>query len=960
MKKFFLLSVILCFIPTLIHAQGLKGLKLQNGLTVYIWEDSSKPDVFGMVGVNVGSSSDPENLTGLAHYLEHVMFKGTEKIGTVDWEKERPLYEQIIAKYDEMAATDDATQKEILAKEINKLSIEAAQYMAPNEFSSLTEELGGYGLNAGTSWDYTVYYNSFPPSEIYRWLELNSERFINPVFRAFQSELETVYEEFNRYEDQQGSQVQNFILKNIFPGHPYSRPIIGKQEHLKNPKLSSLIDFYNEWYVPENMVLVLVGNIKTSQVQALIQDKFGRLPAKKSPERKTYPDWDIKGRKSVSAKLTPYPQIQLAFQGIPNGHPDDIALDICMSLLSNSSRTGLLDKLVLEGDLMTAFSGVNSFRDQGRIVVGAVPYFDINQRRFNSLKDTEKIIRKEIKKLQDGNIEEWLLQSIKETEIRQFDLLFESSATKANLLVSAFMNNEDIGEILAYKDRVAAITLDNIKTIAKKYLTNDFIAIELQEGKAPKSTKLDKPQYDPIIPSRDAESAYAANFSNLPVMKKAPEFANLEDVKSKKINDLSKLFYTKNEENEIYTLTLKYGVGTAQMPKLRYAVQLMNNAGVMGQFEPQELKQEFSKLGTSCRFRVDDSYLYVVMEGYESTLQESCNLLTRQILMPKLEEKQLNSIIGSQMQSRRVEKDYTDILKDALFEYLFYQDKSEYIDRLPIEDIRSMSVSHLTGEFSRATDYEAEIHYVGNMSFDDAYEILSNNLPLKAQEKPSTSPEVKEVVQYNENTVYFLPDNDAQQSAIYFLINGKPYHIKDKIAINAFNQYFSGSFNGLVMKEVREYRSMAYTAYGRFVTPPIQQKNIYMDGFIGTQSDKTIDAIELYLSLLKEMPEYPNRIENIKGFLYKVMLTTKPSFRNASQRYEAWRKLGYTEDPAKTELSVIENLTFEDLMQFYHTEIKNKPIAIAIIGDPKQIDTKELEKFGKVIRLNKAKLFSTK
>lgn len=942
------------------QAQGLKGFKLPNGLTVYVWEDFSKPDVFGMVGVNVGASCDPDNLTGLAHYLEHVMFKGTERIGTIDWEKEKPIYEAIIAKYDEMAAESDPARKTEIAKEINKLSIEASQFIATNEFSSLTEEMGGFGLNAGTSWDYTVYYNYFAPSEIFRWLDLNSERFMNPVFRSFQSELETVYEEFNMYQDMQGAQMQEFILKNMFPGHPYSRSVIGLPEHLKNPQLSELIKFYNEWYVPENMVLVLVGNIRERQVRGIIQDKFGRLPAKSSPERVVYPDWEVKGKKTVSAKLSRYPQVALAFQGVPASHPDQLAIEICLSILSNSSRTGLLDKLQIEGDVMSAGANLNSFRDQGRIMISAIPQYDMNQRRFNSLRSTEQMLWKEIKKLQEGNIDEWLLSSIQGNMIRRFDLSFESSERKANLIIQSFMMNEEVGNVLNYKERVAEITLDKIKEVAKKYLTNDYLVMEMQEGKQSKAEKLDKPEYEQITPLRNAQSEYAKAFEKLPVMQVEPVYADFNQVQHKKVNDLSELFYTKNEENDIFTLTLKYGVGKTKMPKLEYAAQLMNNAGIMGLFEPQEVKQAFSELGASCRFAVDDSYLYVIMEGYEANLAESCILLTRQILLPKLEERQLNNIIGGEMQSRRMEKEYADIYKDAMGEYLHHQEKSSYLDRLTMEEINEMTVSHLAGEFARATEYKAEIHYVGALPFEEAYEVLSTNLPLKANEHETTSPEVEELADYTENTVYFLPDGDAQQSAIYFFIKGKEYDHKDRVLIRAFNQYFSGSFNGLVMQEVREYRSMAYTAYGQIASHPIEGPNIYLNGFIGTQSDKTIDAIELYLSLINDMPLHPERIDNIKGYLQKTSLTSKPGFRSASQQYEAWKRLGFTEDPLKTELPIIKELTFDDIVKFYEAEIKGKPIGIAIVGDPKKIDAKVLEKFGKVTRINKNKLFSTK
>ena len=275
-KKTLFISFLILTLSLSANAQELKAFKLKNGMSVFIWEDTTKPDVFGEVVVRTGSVNDPEEYTGLAHYLEHVLFKGTQKIGALDWEKEKGIYEQIIQKYDEMSEKTDPAQKEAIGKEINELTIQASNISVSNEFSNLIESIGGTGLNAGTSWDYTVYYNTFPPHQINKWLELASERFVNPVFRTFQNELETVYEEFNRSNDNPSTRSQNFMMKQAFDGHPYSRPIIGLGEHLKNPRLSKLIEFYNNWYVPENMALILVGNVNTKRIMGRIAAAFGK------------------------------------------------------------------------------------------------------------------------------------------------------------------------------------------------------------------------------------------------------------------------------------------------------------------------------------------------------------------------------------------------------------------------------------------------------------------------------------------------------------------------------------------------------------------------------------------------------------------------------------------------------------------------------------------------------------
>lgn len=963
MKKIISLIGLLCLVMVFSQvttAQGLKGFKLPNGLTVYIWEDNTQPDIFGMVGVKVGAVNDPEDLTGLAHYLEHMMFKGTENIGTLDWNKEKPLYEQIISKYDEMAAEADPVKKDALNLEINKLTIEVAKYSALNEFSGLTENMGGKMLNAMTGFDETMYFSTFPPSQLYKWLELNSERFIRPVFRAFQPELETVYEEFNRSQDEQGRLQQDFMLQHIFPGHPYSRSVLGLQEHLKNPRLGGLVKFYNDWYVPENMVLILVGNVKLKEAMGFINDRFGRLEARKSPERKVYPETKIQGRMEYSAKLSDYPTLQLAYKGVPVGHADELLLEVCTSLLSNRNRTGLLDKLSLDGDVLAAQVGLINFREQGRILISAVPYYDVNQRRFDSQKSLEKMLLKEIEKLQKGEIEEWRFNSVKNALIRDFDLSFESSYSKAQAILQAFISGENIENVLNRKEQMAVVTLEQVKDAAKKYFGKDYIVLDMQPGKAKKAEKLKKPKFEPISPQKNAVSEYAKKFRTLPTRKLDPVYADFNEVKIKPVNERSKLFYTQNTENSIFTLTLKYGIGTQEMPKLEYATGLMNSAGIMGAFEPQPLKQQFSELGAVCNFHVSDDYLTVTMSGYEDNLEASCNLLTRQILMPKLDEKQLNNEIGGAYQLRQIEKKNTSILANALYEYLLYQDNSQYLNRMTLDDIILLSISNLTGEFNRATDYEAEIHYVGSLPFDKVYDILSKNLPLKANEKPTSSPVVRDRVSYKENTVYFVADNDAVQSKIFFYVEGNPYKPEDDVYYDAFNKYFGSGFGGLVIQEIREYRSMAYTADGSENTPPVKGKNAYFEGYIGTQADKTTEAIDIFMELLTNMPQYPERIANIKDYLREGTQTAKPGFRSKSQVYEAWKRLGFTQDPAVTQLPQIENLTFDEVLKFYQKNVQGRPIAIGIVGDPKRVDLEELEKYGKVIKLNKSKIFSDK
>ena len=543
---------------------------------------------------------------------------------------------------------------------------------------------------------------------------------------------------------------------------------------------------------------------------------------------------------------------------------------------------------------------------------------------------------------------------------RDFDLMMESNTSKALTLMQAFISEEDLGQVLNYKDEVMAITTEDIKRVAKQYLTNDYLAIYIEKGKLDKNAKIKKPGYKPIEPPVGKQSLYATQFKNMPIGQVEEKFLDFSEIQSKQLNDRSKMYYSQNPENNVFSLTLRYGVGVRDFPKLGIAADLMNNAGIMGTYEPQQLKEELSRLNATCRVSASQNYLYITMEGYEETLPQACQLLARQILMPKLDEKQLSRIKGSMLGSRQQRKENLNTLSNALLQYMIFQDKSSYIDELTDKEIYELQISELTGDINRASNYEAEIFYCGTMPFDNAYDVLSKNLPLVANEKPSTSPQDKPMVSVTENTIYFLPNTDAEQAQIYFYLPMAKYDKKDDAIRDAFNQYFSGGFNGLVMTEIREKRSMAYSAGAYIGTPALPGNPTYLFGNIGTQNDKANDALDVFMGLVTDMPKNADRIDNIKSYIRQEMLTTHPSFRDKAENMRELQRIGYNADPAKENLPKVDALTFDDIVKFYEENIKGKPYCIGVMGNPKDIDLKKLEKYGKVVKLNERKLFNTK
>ena len=960
MKKILLSAILLISSIVSVSAQlreGLTEYKLDNGLTVMLWEDHDQPDVTGYVVVRAGAVDEPAEYTGLAHYLEHMLFKGTQKIGALDWEAEKPIYDSIIALYDQYCETTDPEQREKLATQINECSMREAKVSSTEDFFNLLDLIGAEGVNAFTSFDVTAYHNSFPEAEMYRWLTIFSDRLIDPVFRTFQAELENVFEEYNMYANNPSSQASKQLMQDIYKGSPYERDVIGHPEHLKNPRLSKLIEFYNTWYVPNNMALILVGDFDAEAAKPMIAETFSRLQPKELPARPSYPEVQLTGSKHYNLGYSP--QIAWVYPGLKANDPEHEVLEFVCNLLSNG-QTGLLDKVTIDGEVQYAGVGLDARRNTGRIIVQAVPYYDANQQMFESDKATEKIVMKEIDKIKAGEISDEMIASLKRMYAQSYKVANESSESKMNWLLSAFMYNMPLEQVLNANDHIQALTKEEIVRVAKKYFSQDHMTISFDEAtKTNKAKTLPKPNIKPLEPVKDAKTAYAEAFKKLPKGQLKQTFNNFNDVQVSSLGENITLHYTPNTKNDVFSLTLRYGVGEHEMPLLPYAAALMNNAGIMGNpaTEGKDFAQQMAELGGDVSYGCNNSYFYISISGEDGNMNKIMNLVSRQLLMPYLEKKQLDAIKGSEFFTRLSRQKRTAVQKSALMQYALYGDKSAYLDEVPFADIWGMGLPQVQSLLSSARTYALNVFYCGTLTPEQ----LVAELPLTEGMRPSNSPFIQEKKTYDKPTVFFLPNSDVQQADLYFYINGQPYDIASDVYSDAFNQYFSGGFSGIVLNEIRTKRSMAYTAYGVNQTPSLAGKNTNFIGYVGTQSDKVVDAINVYMDLLTTMPADTTRMEAIRAALKQAAQTAKPSMRGKASTFEAWKRLGYNDDPAKVNAEKIDNLTYEQIEAFYKENIQGKPITIILMGDPKKIDLKAIQtKMGcKVTKLSPARLFNS-
>ncbi|MBI9035894.1 MAG: insulinase family protein, partial [Bacteroidales bacterium] len=806
--------------------------------------------------------------------------------------------------------------------------------------------------NAGTGPDVTLYYNSFPSNQMERWLDLYSERFYNPVFRSFQAELEVVYEEKNMYSDNfMSNLIQNFS-KEMFKNHPYGQqPLIGTTDHLKNPSLTKMKEFYDTYYVPNNMSLILAGDFTAEEIMPLVEAKFGKWKRGEVPVTKTWEEKPFNGRELVEVKLTPIKLGILGFRTVPAGHPDEVALQIANSLLSNGNQTGLMDELTLENKVMAAQVMAMPYNDHGATIIFTVPKI-IGQK----LEEAEALMLAQVDKLKKGEFDDWMVDAAKLEAYRNQQLDMESIQSKALLIATAFGGNSSIDEAFQKVEKIKQITKEDVLRVANKYYGENYLAFFSKMG-FPKKEKMEKPGFEPVKGETNRESVFAQKYNEIPSGKIELDLINFdESLNRTPVAKGVELFYNENKKNDIFTLEMNFGAGELDLPLMEYASLMMNQAGTADK-KLKEFKNEFSKIGCTYDISSNDSYTTISLSGIDKNFDKAVGLIAELISNPVLEQDKMKQLLDGAKTERKMEDVDPAAVSGALKEFVLYGEKSAYLDRLSTKEIKKLTNNQMVETFQTALANACEIHYTGSVDRKEIAQSIQKNIQFNKDVKPFKGPQAKEKHLDDKSVIYFVHKKKAAQAQILFMANASEYTPEKLPYQQAFNQYYGGGFSGLVLQEIREYRSMAYGAGAGFRTPARKGEKMMFNGYIGTQADKTLDAIEIFMGLVNDMPEKSERISFIKPYLENSMLTERPQPRRLTSQIRDWQWKGYTEDPAAIKEKAYKELSFDDIVKFYNTELKNKAMTICIVADKKSIDMKELEKYGEVIVIKEKKLY---
>ena len=924
---------------------------LDNGLTVWLNEDNSQPKVFGAVVVKAGAKHCPD--TGIAHYFEHIMFKGTEKIGTVDYESEKILLDAIAVKYDELSQTKDPRTRINIQRKINELSVDAAEFVIPNEFDRLISKYGGTKLNAGTSYDYTEYHNIFSPQYMAHWAEINSERLLNPVFRMFQSELETVYEEKNRMDDMMLHQAIEKISAIYFHPHPYAYPIIGSTENLKNPRLSEMQKFFEEYYVASNMGLILSGDFDTEAVLPILERTFSRIPG---GEVKVVPPVEIrsfKGREKATIRI-PIPllkAIAFGFRGVPSNHPDQVALQIAISILNNANGTGYLDQLMVNRRLMGAIVGGESFNEAGFIGIVAVPSLV-----SRSSRTAEKLIWREVNRLKNGDFTDEMFFSLKQEHIRKHFSELEDIDSRCKVLIRLLSQGKTWGDYLHDLIRADRLTKEDVVHVANSYFGEDYLYVRKKTGRYAKE-KLTKPDFAPILPKHtDSTSVYSKWLETIPVQEEKPRFVDFEkDVETIQLSDYVTLYVTPNKVNHIFTFKILYGIGVLEQPKLKCLTSYIPLLGTETQSFNQ-FRTRLQTLGSTLDLDVDDHCMSIKVSGFDSVFGETIVAVNDFLTHVKAEKDKLKTLVDDAKLTQKAFFKSNNEVAEALFEYVQYGMYSHFINKPTLKEIKKIKGQVLVDLFHEIQKIECSMHYCGTLETAKVVDIVNQNLGIEKITQKSNSPIYREFVKYDKPLVFFYHMPDVFQNIIYtYMASDSQETLRKRHEANLFSRYFGEGMSSLMFQEIREFRSFAYYTSGAYRLPPYcrRDKPSRFIAYLSTQCDKTIDALDVLNSLIQKMPRYPEKISTAIHAAVSQTNNDYPTFRDISTKIAAYKRDGYTEDPNRQLLENFSQMQMEDIVRFYQSNVKGRNSVYVVVGNSRKMDMRKLAAFGDVIHVKK-------
>lgn len=926
---------------------------LKNGLQVYMTVNKNAPRVSTAIAVRTGSNNDPEDATGLAHYLEHMLFKGTDKYGSLDYEKEKVLLDQIEELYEKYRAeTDEAKRKEIYA-EIDRVSGEAAKFAIASEYDKMLAAIGAKGTNAFTSFEQTVYVNDIPSNQLEKWLKIEGERFRNPVLRLFHTELEAVYEEKNISLDSDRRSAYFQMLEGLFKEHNYGQQTtIGTVEHLKNPSIKKIKEYYSEYYVPNNMAICLSGDLDPDATIAVIDKYFGHFKSQPVTPYESPEEAPMEGVQEFEVTGPDAAMLYMGFR-VPGVHHEDAPVIEMIDYMLSNSTAGLIDlNLVKKQKVLMAFSFNMSLKDYGVHALGGVPL------QGQTLEDLKEMLLQQVEFIKQGEFEDGLIQAVvNNMEIEEIER-HEENRGRAMDFVDSYIYGQEWSDYIQKLEKMRKITQEDVIRVANKYYGENYVVVYKRTGERQNKKKVVKPEITPVEVNREDQSPFVKDIYAMDAPKMSPVFLDYEkDMSIKQLDNGIPLHHVKNEENQLFNMYYLLPFGKKHDREMALAIEYLPFLGT-DKYSAEDISKRFYELGTSFDVFTSMDEIYVIVTGLQKNFKPSVELFEHLLKNAKADPAAYQGLV------KRIQKERADlklnksvILRQGLINYGKYGKTNPFNDVLSNEELAAVKAEDLVARLQGLTDYKHKVLYYGPETPENLITDLNTLHKTPASLKAAPVTDKYKEMEPGKSKVYFV-EYDMVQAEIGWLTRSVQWDPKMVPTINMFNQYYGGNMSSIVFQTIRESKALAYSTYSSFVQPRTSQEHFFVMAYVGTQADKIHEAIAGMNELLNECPRSDNLFDNSKVAIKNKMETERIIKSSILFSYEnATRKGTIGNDLRKATYESLDGMDFEKIQEFHKNYISGQNYNLLVLGSKDKIDLKSLEKYGEVVELSLEDVF---
>ncbi|EKB48243.1 M16 family metallopeptidase [Cecembia lonarensis] len=926
---------------------------LPNGLQVILHENRTEPKIFSLFTTRAGSKNDPATHTGLAHYLEHLLFKGTQNIGTLDFEKEKVYLKQIEGLYEEYNQTSVEQERKAIYKRIDSVSTLASQLAIANEYDKIMSFLGSDFTNAFTSFENTSYMEFIPANNLEKLLAVQKERFSYPIFRLFHTELETVYEEYNMYQDMGNFRIFDQMFAGLFKKHPYgTQTTLGSAEHLKNPSLPAISRFYKQYYVPNNMVVILAGDLDFEESIRLVDKYFGSWEPGEVPAFAFEREDPIDRPEEYFITTPDEENVAVGFRMPATKDGDALKAELVSYILSNG-RSGLMDQnLVKAQKVLEADAYDYLLTDYGLMFFSGRPL------EGQDLKEVRSLMLEQIDLLKSGDFDEDLIEgTINNFKVQRLRRQ-ESPIGMALIFNELFTTQKSWESYLSELDEMSNITKADIVDFSNRWFGDNHVTVFKLTGKDSLAVKIEKPEITAITINRDDQSAYFKEITSNPSEPLQPVFLNFEeDIKFGSVHQDVPLWVVPNTLNNLFNMYFVFDMGNRHIPKLPLAVEYLRLIGSESKSNEQ-INKELYNLAINFNISTGDDLVYVWFSGLEENRQEAMTIIQDLIRNAKPNQEALAKMVEAKIKERNdktINKD--EIFFSALNNYVDYGAENPYNTVLSNEELRQLKAEELTDLIRSLFGYKHKVYYYGVTDKDDLEAELKQSHPLVAELKDYPPKREFERLKADKNQVYFVDYDMAQVEISLQRWDEENYDPAEATIVRAFNEYYGGNMSSVVFQEIREARGLAYSTYGFFSTPA-KKEDPYKAGFyVGTQADKMAIAFDAMFDLINNFKESEQSWNISKGAIKTGIASERITKTAILFNYQSALKRGLNHDIRSDIYENIDGVLLQDIKKFHADKMKDKSWNIRMVGSKEKLNWEDLKKVGDVKELTIKEIF---